>query len=518
MSGPRVSARDPLRVLLAALALAAVAACGSTVQPSTLSGPGAPAPGGDGIPDDGAGTGLQLPGPQEGPSAGGAADPATGPGAPASVDPGAPAPDSAAGAPPAPDSAAAPGAQPPPQSADRSPLRLGLLYVNNDAASSVGVDNDNSFGPRRVLEAYVAATNARGGLAGRRIQPTYAEIESSSSNYASDLQAACARFVQDAKVGLVMSFLGLTDDQFSACLAKAGLVHVNGSYGLGDSASVAAYPQTVSPQALSADRRSKALLERLTASGHLTRSSRIGVVVEGCPYNQRAYERTLLPTARRLGLDVVETHTTRCFGGINDLSGIGSDAQNAVLRFRAEDVDRVLFVSSVEANVLFMFATAAESQGYRPGYALTSLALANVLKDQIPNPQQQLAQARGVGWLPTMDDNGSLTPTPQAQACVQTVQSKGIAPTSRVDHAIVLAQCDAFALAERVLTASGGATSPRQWGAALSSVGTGLRTAAVLDGRTDFRGGRLEGPAQGRIFAWDSGCSCFRYATGTFPY
>jgi hypothetical protein len=505
------------RTAVSVLALALVTACGSTVQQqSTLAGPGSPVVE-DGIPDgssNGTGDGLELPVPDPG-----EADPAGDSSVP---DPTGAQPD-IAGAPPAgggtgpaPDTAPDSAAPPAGAAVDRSPLRIGLLYVNNDAAAGAGVDNGNTFGPRRVLEALVKSTNDGGGLAERRLEPTYVELKSSSSSYASDLQAACARFVEDAKTPLVLSFLGITSDQFSSCLAKAGVAHVNGSYGLGDTTSMSSQPTTVSAQALSVDRRSKAQLEQLTAAGHLTRSSRIGVVVEGCPYNTRAVDRTLLPTAKRLGLNVVQQQQVRCFGGINDLGGLASDSQNAVLRFAADQVDRVLIVSSVEANVLLVFTNAAESQGYRPGYALTSLALANVLKDNVP--QQQLVGAKGVGWLPTVDDAGpTLTPTPQARECAQRVRAQGVSPAGIVDHATVFAGCDAFVLAERVLGRSRGTTAPAAWSAALDAVGTSFRGAATLEGRTDFAGGRRDGPARVRTFGWDGGCSCFRYTGAGAP-
>ena len=507
-----------VRRALAVLALCPVVACGSTVpQQGTLPAAGqpgfadglAPAPAGDGleVPGTGAASGAAAAG--ELTSGGDPALPGTVTGGDVSAERGA----DGAAAPPA---AGAPAAPPPPRgSADRSPLRIGLLYVNNDAASGAGVDNGNSFGPRRVLEAFVKASNARGGLAGRPLQPTYFELKSSSSSYASDLQAACARFVEDAKVSLVLSFLGLASDQFDSCLAKAGVAHVNGSYGLGDVTSVSSATTTVSPAALSADRRSKVVLERLAAAGHLTRASRIGVVVEGCPFNERAVERTLLPTAKRLGLNVVQTHTTRCFGGINDLGGLASDAQNAVLRFITEDVDRVIVVSAVEANVLLVFTNAAESQGYRPGYALSSLALANVLKDNVP--PRQLQNAKGAGWLPVLDDAApSLTPTGTAQACARTARDQGVTPTSPVDHYVVFATCDAFALSDAVLQQTRGALGASAFNDGLDAVGGSFRSATVLDGRTDFRGGRRDGPAQGRVFAFNGSCSCFRYAGAPF--
>jgi hypothetical protein len=494
------------------LALAAVTGCGSTVQQQTLQTGAAP------LGAQSPGTGLEPP---QGLGDGAPAGEAAGPAAPLDVDapagvpvePGTPGTGPGAGAPEpgAPPVAGTDGAV----SRDSSPIKLGLLYVNNDAAAGAGVDNGTTFGPRKVLEALVQATNARGGLAGRRVVPTYVEIKSSSSSFASELQAACSSFAEDAKVSVVMSYLGLAEEQFSACLARSGIVHVNGSYGLGDSTSIAAQPITVSPNALGADRRLKALLERMKAVGHLTGSSRIGVLVEGCPYNERATQRTLLPTAKQLGLNVVRVRATRCFGGINDLSGLASDSQGAVLDFNAQQVDRVVFVSAVEGNLMLVFATAAESQAYRPGYALSTLAIPNVIKDNVP--QAQLTGAKGMGWLPALDDDGDLTPTPAADACIARLKSQGLSPATRSDHWFAFSPCDTFALADRVLEQTGGSAAADRWNQGLNAVGSTFVGAAMVEGRSEFRAGRREGPARARTFAWTPSCSCFRYVGGSYP-
>jgi hypothetical protein len=501
---------------LAVLVLATVTGCGSTVQQQTLQTAGAP------VGSDGLGSGLEVPGGEPaGPLDGDAGNPSGGDTDPSPVDPSS-TDSTAAGAVPSIVSGStdaaepgAPAAPTTPGATNSSPLKLGLLYVNNDAAAGAGVDNGTTFGPRRVLEALVAATNARGGLAGRRIVPTYVEIQSSSSSIAAELQAACSSFAEDAKVGVVMSYLGLAEEQFSTCLAKSGIVHLNGSYGLGDVQSIAAQPLTASPNALGADRRLKALLERMKSVGHLTGTSRIGVLVEGCPYNTRATERTLVPTAKQLGLNVVRIRTTRCFGGINDLSGLASDSQGAVLDFNSQQVDRVVFVSAVEGNVMLVFATAAESQGYRPGYALSSLVIPNVIQDNVP--QGQLTGAKGMGWLPPLDDDADLTPTPAADACIAALKSQGLSPATRSDHWFAYAPCDTFALADRVLKQTSGSAAADRWNSGLNAVGAGFAGAAMVDGRTDFRDGRRDGAARARTFAWNVGCSCFRYTGSSYP-
>jgi hypothetical protein len=40
--------------------------------------------------------------------------------------------------------------------------------------------------------------------------------------------------------------------------------------------------------------------------GFLTAENRIGVVVEGCPHSERAYEAALVPAADEAGLTIAE--------------------------------------------------------------------------------------------------------------------------------------------------------------------------------------------------------------------
>lgn len=487
---------------LVALSLCSMAACGSTVQQRAQSQTNAFD--GDGLTtgslSEAAGGPGTAPKGSAGPVRGGSDAPDIQPGSSASVGGGRSDPGT--------------GVVPKTDAINKAPLRLGLIYGENDAAAAAGVSTGINVGPRSIFEALVKATNQRGGLAGRLIKPTYFGLKATSQSYASDMEAGCQAFVRDAKVSVVMSILGFTDEQFEACLAKAGVAHISASYALGDETSIARAPGLVATQALSVDRRFTALLQRAVASGHLTRSSRIGVVVDECPYNQRAWQKTVQPTAKRLGLNIVTSYATQCVAGINDLGPLTSDAASAELQFVSNRVDRIFVVSAEESTVLLYLMQAAESQGYRPGYALTSVAIANVLKDNVPH--EQLLQAKGVGWLPTWDDTGPLTPTAPTQSCVKTMRDQGLQPSTATDHNFMFSACDAFGLAQAALTGSRGSTAPTRWSAALDSVGTAFRGASMLDGRTSFAQGRRDGPAAGRIFTWMPPCECFKYVGPTF--
>jgi hypothetical protein len=396
-------------------------------------------------------------------------------------------------------------------SVNRNPVKIGVVYVNNDSgASSAGIDNGNSFTPRRVYEALVAAYNKRGGVASRRIQPVYVELKSSSTNLRADIEAACTRFTQDEHVAAVWGGTGIYSEALSDCLTKAHTPQLSGDFGLGDADSLRRAPYLVPATTLTEDDRVRLLLERLTAAGRLTAKDQLGVVIEGCPFDQRAYARTVAPTARRLGLTIAQTVESQCFEDIRDLGGQAASMQSAVLSFQTNRITKVLFVSgSVEANLLLYFALAAEAQGFHPGYALTSAAAPAV--QEANTPKAQLANAVGLGWLPSTDSNLVRTPPPAARACLQDLRSQGVAPQGAVDRAYAYGACDLIRLYDDALQVTRGDTGVSAVLGAIAAAGTGFDGASSYGERTDFRAGRRTGPAQGRFFAWSRACGCFDY-------
>ena len=410
--------------------------------------------------------------------------------------------------------ASGPGAET--RAADRRPISVGILYTNNDAAPSAGIDNGNTFTSRTAFEAFAAAYNQRGGLAGRKIEPVYVELRSSSVTLQADLQAACSTFTEDNHVAVVLSAVGLFSELLAQCLASARTPQIAGDYALGDVTSLTQSPSFYAPDTMTIDERMRALLERATAAHRLTPADKIGVVVEGCPYNTRSYTRTVVPTAKRLGLTITDRVDARCFEGFNDFGGQASDMAGAVLRLNSAGVTKVVFVSgSFEGNLMLLFAAAAESQGFRPGYALTSAAAPAV--QEANTPKTQLANAFGIGWLPSVDTTRPAPALPAAERCTQDLKAgAGVAPASPADRYFAFSICDTFALVDAALRLTLGATDPSSIAAAIAGLGTGFAASAAHGESTDFRNARHTGPAQGRLFAWSTACGCFDYTGGPF--
>jgi hypothetical protein len=479
--------------VVAVAALVGLSACGTTV-PTALQ---RTAPTADGLSAPSASA----------PTAAGASSPGavTGPGGLAPV-----VPDGASGSGGAPLPSALPtnGTAP-----DRSPISVGIITTNNDAAAGAGVDNGNTFTPRRAYAALVATWNARGGVAGRRVQPVYVELKSSSSNVSNDLEHACSTFTQDHRVAVVLSTTGFFDEAFTQCLARAQVLLVSSDYALGDDQALRAASTTVAPSSLTTDARTSQLLQRFSDTGRFTRTSRLGVVVEGCAYTRRTYETRVVPLARQLGLTIAGHEETRCFHGLPDLGGQAAELQGVVLRFQSAQVSDVVFVSGgMEGNLMLLFGAAAESQQYHPHYALTSGVSAVVQEGNTPEPQ--LRNASGLGWLPDVDSDRTAVTRRQQTLCLADLRRGGMSPSSAVDRTYGYTACDSLSLLAAALRLTSGTTVGLV--RAVSSLGRSFTSATTYGGTTDFSAGRRTGPSTGRVFAWQSGCGCFDYTGPTF--
>ncbi|HZN16499.1 MAG TPA: hypothetical protein VFB78_19700 [Acidimicrobiales bacterium] len=191
----------------------------------------------------------------------------------------------------------------------RSPLQLGLLSAVNDGADQAGVSNGDTFTQGDVIHAFVDSYNASGGIGGRHIEPVYAAMHSAGNNYETQVQAACSTFTEDHHVAAVVSEVGYYSENLLACLAKAGISVVSGDWGAPDRQDATRFPLFVTPITLIGDTRVASLVKHLAASGFLQPRNRIGVVVEGCPIDQRIHRNALVPALQAAKLTLAWTFT-----------------------------------------------------------------------------------------------------------------------------------------------------------------------------------------------------------------
>lgn len=389
------------------------------------------------------------------------------------------------------------------------------MYAVNDGAESAGINNGNSFSLSQVVHAYVDAYNGNGGVAGRKIAAVYAELHSASNSYEAQMQAACSTFTEDHHVAAIISNLGYYSPTLLSCARAAHLPIVTGDWSAPDVDDARRNPLLLTPTTLVGDERVAAVVAHLHAAGYLEPQNHIGVVIEDCPVNQRVYANGLVPALKQAGLSVATTFAPRCFQSLQDYGGQASDLQTGVLQFNRNGVDRVIVVSAAaEANVVNLFAQGADAQQYHPGYALSSAAAATILT--LNAPAGQLANMRGVGWLPTLDTarQDQLAPSATGRHCLDLLKGRGLVPTSSADFAYAYTVCDSFEFYAALLSATAGDASASAISGAVGQAAGAYVSASTVSGGIRIADGRV-GASTGRLFAYVG--SGFAYTSDPFP-
>jgi hypothetical protein len=398
-------------------------------------------------------------------------------------------------------------------------LKVGIVLTGVSNADEFGVSLGNTYDEKDVYDAIVAGLNAHGGLAGRKIVPIYAKTDTASNNWEIDFAAACATFTQDNHVDVVLGYVFNYFASFESCLAKKGIPHLSTAFNIPDAQELRAYPLLYALSTPTIERRALAKIDGALATGYVTKQSKLGILSDTCPGTQRALDRVVLPAIRRDGLTVAATATLDCVNGASGNGSAVSALQGAVLSFRSKGVDRVMFHAVSEGPPLLLFATSAESQGYRPGYVMSSLAQLAILDAQAQVPRAQLRNVRGFGWLETMDvppkDYGPPN-GPQAR-CLAMLKEHRITPVAAADFAFAYNLCESAFVYEAALRRTAG----RSDGASVASAVAGLgRTSSTFNlGGSLFSSSRDDAVTVARPLVWREACGCHAYqgSTRTIP-
>jgi hypothetical protein len=389
-------------------------------------------------------------------------------------------------------------------------LTIGLTYLDNSAAgSSLGVDDGKSVNAKTAEQALVRGINTAGGLAGRKLTVVEYAFHTQDNSYSTAASAACALFTQDNHVDVVLDNAFGTTGGFRDCLQKAKVFDIT-TQSEGDQQRSSQATLHANPLGMTFERSYRAVLDNLGTSGYLTAKNQIGVIVEDCPESSTAYSQSLVPAIEKQGLKPPVKAQFDCTAGFASAGATAAALNNAVLTFRRAKVDRVMFVSSYESIALYLFATAANSQRYTPGYLLTSNAQA-ALHAALPAGQQ--AQIHGVGHSPISDVDDA-PPSPTDTQCLDLAKSGGSSAATASDRSIVIYACSPALLLEAALKATKGDSSPTALAAAITGLGNSFQGPGLADSRTRFSSTKLDGPDMVQIFGYAGDCSCVRY-TGT---
>lgn len=474
-----------LLVCGAALGLALVAACGSTVPPAELAGAardeglGRSGPGG--VPGDAASASAA---PTGGPTGRGTASAA------ATAEPGRSTPLAASSADPA---------------MPRGTVSVGVVYDEgtDSYARSFGLGFLSTGDGRAQGQAFVEHLNATGGLGGRRVVPVFAPMSTADASGSGPDQAqaaVCARLTQDNRVAFAVGNLA-PQPSFLACLHRAGVPYVTGAATLSAQTAASVAPHLYLPGSWLLDRLVALEVTHLVDTGFLTRTSRVGLMHYDTLERTRVADEVVKPLLARLGIPLAAQ------GSVAPTPEGNGRFAGLVLAFRNAGVDRVLTVST--SPLLFM--QAAEAQQYRPRYAVNSAyGPAAALEQNAPGAQ--LVGAQGVGWEPLSDVTGARTGTAQETTCRAVLHRAGQLSDSPVTALYQLRFCDGFAFLQTALRSAHGPLDATALAAGVRRLGDGFVPAATF--RSAFPEGRPDGAAAFRGLRFDEACSCFRYAGG----
>ena len=397
---------------------------------------------------------------------------------------------------------------PPSQGVTKEAIKLGFWILDTTAVcANVGVDSGPCAGDDRAEVAAINDwMNAHGGIAGRRVDPVLVVQEVTRSNYSTMAQAACEAFTEDHQVFAVVVASQFSRPDHVNCLAERNTPVVDAGTWAFDADDYARFAGFLyQPDRPRPERWVTAYVDGLARQGFFEKGSTIGLVrFDGASYT-RVTEEVLKPRLAAHGFAVAEEAAIRTPESIAQYSDMNAEMNNAILRFRNEGVDRVLFFATNQ-ELSFFFFKAADSQGFRPRYGLSSYD--NPAFEESEAPGDQLNGAIGFGWAPRLDvayerDPGGGRPVTR---CGKIFADAGLDPTRARSE-----KCDNMFFLKAALDRAQ-ALNPLGLRLAVEGLGGAFKPAATLT--TRFDRGRYDGPATYRFLAFRQGCSCFRYTSG----
>jgi ABC-type branched-subunit amino acid transport system substrate-binding protein len=386
-------------------------------------------------------------------------------------------------------------------------VKVGITYVEgvDQAFAALGASAISIGDTRGIFQQMIDHINKTGGLAGRQVVPVYFAYQAAGDAEAQH-QAACAAMTQDTKVlfvtGLTLGF-GPTGNTLVPCLAKAGTMWLGPPSG--DDVFWSAHRHFLfSPDAISITREIANLADSAHAQGFFGPGAVVGLIQVDRPEIARAVQQGLEPALARHGLKVGQ----RIIVPSND--SFPAAVSSAVLRFASSGVTNVMFAAPGGGGPYY-FMTTAESQRYKPRYALSTWDAPSVV--QTLSPASQLKGTVGQGFVPVLDVDATRDPggTTATKQCADMYKAAGFDTANRLAVGQMYWACDTFFFARDGLTKAP-TYDPAGFEQVVDAMGTSFVPAATFSSR--FKPGQHDGAGTYRFLAYGDDCSCFKYVGG----
>lgn len=408
-------------------------------------------------------------------------------------------------------------------------IYVGLVYqVNGEALNSAAGANGISTGDsQRNTRIIIDDINRRGGIGGRKLVPVYAKFDATSTQTVDQQWAAiCAKFTQDEPRVFAVDGAGV--ESYRACIAKAGVLHLNAGLPTLGAAEFARYPGFVELGYPNIDRLAAYHVQPLQAQGYFSPwdtvngrpaaagKAKVGILTYSDRVFSGAVDKYLVPALRRLGY---EPQVAR-ISSVNTASDYGEQSaavKSAQLSFAANGVTHVIPFEANAGLSLFFLAN-ARSQGYYPRYGISSASGFQVLLDIGSASAQQVRGTVGFGWLPQLDlravdnpDDGKYS-NAERRYCLELLRRNGVTYDNANAAAVALSDCAVLRLLDRAVDATPARVTRATAVAAIENLGRSYQPAGGLG--LEFRPGRRDPVDRAYHWRFFDDCTCFRYSGG----
>jgi hypothetical protein len=174
------------------------------------------------------------------------------------------------------------------------------------------------------------------------------------------------------------------------------------------------------------NRLAVAQVNGLYKTGWFGKSSRIGLIDLDLPDFQAAIAGSFLPALASHGLRVIDRVDVSDDGSNAAIGQSSAAMQSAVLKFKQDNIDHVLFFTQTTEPLFFLID--ADNQQYHPNYGITTAQGGEALAQTNEIPADQIDKVTSAGWDPNGDVNAPQQPRPTAtsQLCDTILKQAGL--------------------------------------------------------------------------------------------
>jgi hypothetical protein len=399
-------------------------------------------------------------------------------------------------------------------------INVGGYYDPNLGAadSALGASGQSPGNYKDETDAVVAYINSHGGVAHRKINMIWQQVNAETDSSTQIQQQTCADWTQDNKTFIFDAGLPIWDQ----CAANEGAVGLQSGYLIAETTPILQhYPMDIGLADFTIDHGDRLTIEGLARQGYFSSGAKVGIATWDESDYQYGVTAGVDPALAAIGIHNVPVEYITVPQSYSDLGATSSSVAAAVLKFRSMGIDHVILLDGGaginSAGILVLeWMNQANSQRYYPKYGLNSTSGFSSLAPDYP--QQEMVGSLGVGWSPSIDlssaDYEALPQNAQQKECLQIMSAAGQAPSTSNQEGIELGFCDEFFFLQFAFRNITGPLNQQTALAAIDSVGSSFADLTTFG--TFYSASRHDGAQLVRNVSFYPSCTCYRYTSGAY--